>query len=64
MKREELEKHLRTNGCTLVGHGGRHDAWINVGTGGRSVVPRHREIAPGTVSAICKQLKVPKPAGK
>lgn len=64
MKRAALERHLRKEGCQFAGHGGKHDAWWNPETGVTTAVPRHAEIAPWTVAAICKQLGVPKPPGK
>jgi mRNA interferase HicA len=62
MKRRRLLRHLADHGCVVVKEGGEH-TWVrNNTTQSRSVVPRHREIKPGTVRAICKQLGIPAPA--
>ncbi|MFL5912358.1 MAG: type II toxin-antitoxin system HicA family toxin [Gaiellaceae bacterium] len=60
MKRADLERHLRDQGCRFVGEGGRHAKWRGP-TGRASTIPRHREIKPGTVRAICRQLDVTVP---
>lgn len=60
MKRRDLEKHLRQHGCVFVGEGSRHAKWRGP-EGAAATVPRHREIKPGTVRAICKQLGIPAP---
>lgn len=64
MKRQKLLAHLRQYGCQVIGEGARHTRVLNTANGRRSVVPRHREIGPGLVQDICKQLNVPTPAEK
>ncbi|MGH2745351.1 MAG: type II toxin-antitoxin system HicA family toxin [Thermoleophilaceae bacterium] len=59
MRRRELERHLSAHGCRLDREGAKHAWWV--GPKGRSAIPRHREIKPGTVRAICKQLGVREP---
>jgi len=61
MKHRDLERHLRATGCRRVGEGANHTKWRGP-AGPPSAVPRHREIAPGTVRAICRQLGVDPPA--
>jgi mRNA interferase HicA len=62
VKRRDLERHLRDSGCRYIGEGARHAKWR--GPDGRpAAVPRHREIKPGTVRAICRQLGVDPPRG-
>lgn len=61
MKRRELERHLRANGAQLVGEGGRHTKWRSADGQHRTAVPRHNEIGPGLVRAICTQLGIPAP---
>jgi len=56
---QALERHLREHGCEVVREGGSHTVWRSLVTGGRSTVPRHREIPRSTARAICKQLGVP-----
>ena len=60
MKRRALERHLREHGAAILDEGAKHTKWRGP-TGGRSIVPRHNEIAPGVAVAICKQLGVPTP---
>lgn len=62
MKRQKLLKHLRQHDCHVVGEGAKHTRVLNRANGRRSVVPRHREISPGLVREICKQLDVPTPS--
>ena len=59
MKRRDLERHLREQGCNEVG-GAKHAKWRGP-RGEVSVVPRHKEIGPGLTRAICEQLGVPGP---
>ncbi|MGI8412303.1 MAG: type II toxin-antitoxin system HicA family toxin [Solirubrobacteraceae bacterium] len=62
MKRRDLERHLRANGCRLVGEGANHAKWRGP-NGAPSAVPRHSEIASGTARAICRQLGIDPPSG-
>ena len=62
MKRRDLERHLRTQGCRQVDEGANHTRWAGPG-GFRSVIPRHREIDFGLARKICAQLGVPPPSG-
>ncbi|MBK8294326.1 MAG: type II toxin-antitoxin system HicA family toxin [Solirubrobacterales bacterium] len=59
MKLRELEKHLRANGCREIG-GSKHAKWRGPDDQ-VSAVPRHREIGPGLVRAICSQLGINPP---
>lgn len=61
MKLGDLEKHLREHGAHKVGEGGKHTKWRSADGSRVSAVPRHREIGPGLVRAICAQLGIPKP---
>jgi mRNA interferase HicA len=65
VKRRELERHLRAHGAGLLREGARHSVWSIGGADTEQIaaVPRHREIKPGTVRAICKELEIPPPAG-
>ncbi len=60
MKRRDLERHLREHGCTEAGEGARHAKWRGP-EGAPTALPRHTEIMPGTVRAICRQLGIPMP---
>jgi HicA toxin of bacterial toxin-antitoxin, len=59
VKRRDLERHLRESGCRELG-GSKHAKWRGPG-GHVSAVPRHKEIGPGLIRAICEQLRVPVP---
>ncbi|MFH0975855.1 MAG: type II toxin-antitoxin system HicA family toxin [Spirochaetota bacterium] len=59
MKRNDLLKHLRSNGCELLREGGRHSWWFNPKMNKRSAVPRHSEIKDILAKKICKDLGVP-----
>jgi predicted RNA binding protein YcfA (HicA-like mRNA interferase family) len=62
MKRRDLERHLRAQGCRQVDEGASHARWAGP-SGTRSVVPRHREIDYGLARKICRQLEVSPPTG-
>lgn len=59
MKREDLLRHLRVNGCYLKREGGSHSLWVNSITGAMQAVPRHNEIAEMLAKSICKRLGIP-----
>lgn len=61
MKRRELLRHLRENGCQLLREGGRHSWWHNPKQNRRSAVPRHSEVNDKLIIKICKDLGIPKP---
>lgn len=64
MKRQRLMRHLREHNCAFVREGGNHTWVVNLLTGQKSFVPRHREIKPGLVRQICKELAIAPPAEK
>jgi predicted RNA binding protein YcfA (HicA-like mRNA interferase family) len=64
VKKRELERHLVAHGCRLVREAANHELWENPATGERTTVPRHREIKTPTARGICRQLSVPRPAGR
>ncbi|HFQ13676.1 MAG TPA: type II toxin-antitoxin system HicA family toxin [Gammaproteobacteria bacterium] len=59
MKRKELLKYLRNQGCELSREGGRHSWWHNPALNKRSAIPRHSEIKDILASKICRDLGVP-----
>lgn len=63
MKRRDLERHLRKQGCRKLDEGGNHTRWAGPGGAGRSAMPRHREIDYRLAREVCKQLGVPPPTG-
>ncbi len=64
MKLRDLERHLRAHHAELLRQGARHSVWAIGGPESERIaaVPRHSEIKPGTVRAICKDLEIPPPA--
>jgi len=60
MKREELLRHLRSNGCTLLREGAKHSWWQHAAQNKRSAIPRHNEIEDNLARKICRDLGVPK----
>ena len=59
MKRTDLLRHLRLNGCVFVCEGGSHSWWGNPAQGRRSSVPRHNEINDQLARKICRDLGIP-----
>lgn len=58
MKRNQLLKHLKNNGCFLLREGGKHSVYYNPMNEGTSTVPRHREIDNLLAVKICKDLGI------
>lgn len=56
MKRKELIRQLKKDGCVLLRTGARHDIYMNPATGKRQPVPRHTEIEDSLVKHIRKYL--------
>ena len=61
MKLRDLERYLTANGAHKVAEGGRHTKWQSEDGARTTAVPRHTEVGPGLVRAICKQLGIPVP---
>lgn len=61
MKLRDLERHLTAHGAHKVGEGGKHTKWRSADNSHATAVPRHAEIGPGLVRAICRQLGIPQP---
>ena len=59
MKRNQLLKHLRKQGCHLKREGASHSLWINPQTGQVETIPRHTEISNRLAKKICKGLDLP-----
>ena len=59
MKRKELLRHLRYQGCEFIREGGRHSWWYNPSLNRRSAIPRHNEIVDLLAKKICKELGIP-----
>lgn len=61
MKRKDLVKHLREQGCELLREGRSHSVWFNPANDRQTSIPRHREINEYTARSICRQLGIPEP---
>ena len=61
MKLRDLERHLTAHGARKVAEGGKHTKWRSEDDARAMAVPRHNEIGPGLVRAICRQLGIPAP---
>jgi len=59
MKRKELIRHLKKNGCDLLREGGKHSVYINSKANKVSTVPRHTEINDFLARKICNDLNIP-----
>jgi mRNA interferase HicA len=59
MKRKELLRYLRSQGCEFIREGGKHSWWYNPSLNKRSAVPRHNEIVDVLARKICKDLGIP-----
>jgi mRNA interferase HicA len=60
VKRRDLERYLRAQGCRLLDEGANHTRWVGP-NGARSVVPRHREIDFRLARKICRDLELDAP---
>ena len=60
MKRGELERILRAEGCYPLNTGKKHDKWYSPKTGLLVLLPRHeaRDIPIGTVNVILKKAGI------
>ena len=59
MKRSELLKLLKKNGCDMIEHGASHDKFYSPITKRKFVIWRHKgEIPTGTLQAILKQAGI------
>ena len=58
MKRGDLVRFLRLQGCELLREGARHSWWHNPLLNRRSAVPRHSEIPDNLARKICKDLGI------
>jgi hypothetical protein len=56
MKKGELLKRLKVQGCIFVKHGKKHDVYKNPRTGAEERVPRHNDINEILADIIIKNL--------
>jgi len=56
LKRKELLRLIKSNGCVFVRHGGNHDWYKNPESGISQPIARHTEIEDGLAKRIIKRL--------
>jgi mRNA interferase HicA len=61
MKRKDLIKHLRKNGCIFIREGVKHSVFFNPFLNKTSTVPRHIEIHSFLAKKICQDLGIEPP---
>jgi predicted RNA binding protein YcfA (HicA-like mRNA interferase family) len=61
MKRRDLVKHLRVQGCVFVREGANHSIFLNPLINRVSTVPRHNEVDDFLAKKICKDLGISPP---
>ena len=59
MKRNDLLRHLRFNGCVLKREGRAHSLWLNPRNGRVEAIPRHLEISNQLAMKICRSFSIP-----
>jgi len=57
LKRNELLRKLREQGCVFIRHGGKHDWYQNTTSKVSQPVPRHNEIKESLAQHILKMLQ-------
>lgn len=58
MKRIDLLRHLKKEGCLLLREGAKHGVFFNPSTNQTSTVPRHNEINDFLVRKVCRDLGI------
>jgi predicted RNA binding protein YcfA (HicA-like mRNA interferase family) len=61
MKRVDLIRHLKAQGCYLLRDRGKHSIYVNPTNNQVSAVPRHREINDFLALRICRDLGILEP---
>jgi len=64
MKREDLIKHLRKNGCIFIREGAKHSVFFNALMKKSSTMPRHTDIDNFLAKKICRDLGINPPIKK
>ncbi len=59
MKRKQLIRYLRSQGCEMLREGSSHSWWFNPQLNKRSAIPRHTEIRHILANKICKDIGIP-----
>lgn len=58
MKRHELLKHIKREGCQFLQEGKKHSIFFNPANRKTTSIPRHTEIADKLARKICKDLGI------
>ncbi|MBI2612114.1 type II toxin-antitoxin system HicA family toxin [Candidatus Gottesmanbacteria bacterium] len=61
MKRQDLIRHLKDNGCLFVREGAKHSVFYNPLNRRTSTVPRHKEVNKFLAKKICRDLGIEMP---
>ena len=61
MKRRELLRHFKSQGCALFREGGRYSIFWNPANRATSSIPRHNEIDGFLARKICRDLGILEP---
>ena len=61
MKRKDLIRYLKKNGCEFLLEGKKHTVFVNRIKKKSSTVPRYNEINDFLAKKICKDLEIPFP---
>lgn len=60
MKRKELIRQIKREGCVLLRSGAKHDIYLNPSNGNKQPIPRNTEIDNTLASHIIKYLGLEK----
>jgi len=58
MKKRDLTRYLRKNGCVFIREGANHSVFFNPLLNRTSTIPRHSEINDFLAKKICKDLGI------
>ena len=61
MKRKDLLRYLKKNGCEFLREGKNHTVYVNLREKKVSTIPRHHKINDYLCQKICKDLGIKKP---
>ncbi len=64
MKRRRFLRYLQQYGVYVLREGAKHSIIFRESNRQQQTLPRHPEIKPGLIRAICKGLAIPAPSEK
>lgn len=59
MKKRVFVKHLKKYNCVLISQGAKHEKYMNLSNGKKTMLPRHNELKRFLCAAVCRQLEIP-----